>query len=94
MQSKYESKQLNNMEVNRIYNMKKSNLDRQNKINEGKIRHEYQSAGKTKQISIGKNVSQIVFGTELEDRERSLRRSSMLPAGQDGNEKVESRRKS
>jgi hypothetical protein len=52
MANKSESKMLNNMEVNRIYNMKKSNLDRVNLTNDGSMKFEStdQHFGRTKQL--------------------------------------------
>lgn len=41
MQNKSESKLLNNMEVNRIFNMKKSTIDRQNRMSQGKIQEPF-----------------------------------------------------
>ena len=44
MPNKAESLQLNNFEVNRIFNMKKSNLDRINRFKNGKHDlHDYSS---------------------------------------------------
>ena len=84
------------MEVNRIYNIRKSNLDRMNNKNAGKLKEDFSTNYRSKQISLGKNVSQIVFGTELEDRKRSQRGSSMLPTSPQiiEKEKIESRRSS
>lgn len=45
------------MEVNRIFNMKKTNLDRQNNITGGKIKTELYNTGPTKKIGLGKNIS-------------------------------------
>ena len=73
------SKLLNNMEVNRIFNMKKSNLDRLQKYDEGKIPAPFSDAREAKKVQAGKNYSQIIFGTE-----RDARKSSMLPASPGG----------
>lgn len=96
MPNKEESKQLNNMEVNRIFNMKKSNLDRQNNINDGKLKNDFFRTTKTKQLSLGKNTSQIVFGTEYDSTDRNYRKSSMLPTspGRIDSKDIESRRRS
>lgn len=67
MPSKAEALQLNNFEVNRIFNMKKSNLDRINRFKTGKIdMSDYGSAltQHTKKLQVNKNASQIVFGPD------------------------------
>lgn len=81
MPNKAESKTLNNIEVNRLFNMKKSNIDRQTKIRDGKIKEEYDPMFHNMGVSTTKNKSQIVFGSELDDALRSSnRKSSLLPS--------------
>lgn len=52
MGNKSESRMINNMEVNRIYNMKKSNKDRVNLTNDGSLKFEPtdQHFGRTKML--------------------------------------------
>ena len=80
--------------------MKKSNLARMRKINDGKITAPFDDmGGAAKSISMGKNVSQIIFGNEigLDTKYKNNRKSSMMPSSPKGLTDVkdlESRRKS
>lgn len=83
MPSKVEALQLNNFEVNRIFNMKKSNLDRINRLKTGKIdMRDYGSSltQHTKKLKVDKNSSQIVFGPDPDDQYMRENRKSSLVA--------------
>ena len=87
MPNKSESTLLNNYEVNRIYNLKKSSLDRRNNISSGKIKEEIDPRFSRYMIASTKNASQIVFGSEDANNTRDIRsnrKSSMLPASPKG----------
>lgn len=64
MASKPESLQVNNTEVNRIFNLKKTNNDRVNRFHLKKIEPVYHisALSHTKKLGNNKNASQIVFG--------------------------------
>ena len=64
MKDRPEHRQLNNIEVNRLFNIKKNNIDRYNKLKEGRISH-YFPETVAKKIYRDKNSSQIVFGTDF-----------------------------
>ena len=72
MTSKNEARQINNMTVNRLFNIKKSNLDRTNRMNDGKIQPVYKDYAEAKKITKDRNLSQIVFGTEDATRNTSM----------------------
>lgn len=57
MKNNADAKLINNTEVSRIFNIKRSNLARAKKMSEGKILEPFNDMGPIKETSMGKNVS-------------------------------------
>lgn len=66
------------MEVNRLINIKKNNIDRYTNLKEGRVTH-YFPEPVAKQLNKTKNSSQIVFGSEAGSPNYFHRKSSVLP---------------
>ena len=77
MPNRINNTKLTNMEVNRLYNIKKNNVDRYTNLKEGKVTH-YFPEPVAKQLNKNKNSSQIVFGSEAGSPNYYHRKTTLL----------------